>query len=410
VTQSRRALNVADLREAARRSLPRALFEFIDRGTEDEVALRENRLAFERIRLRPRVGVDVSIRSQAVSLFGREQAMPLAVAPTGIAPLAWFDGEVAVARAAAAAGIPFAIATASLTAMERLAAEAGGRLWFQLYAFTDARITVGLIERARAAGFEALIVTLDTPVFPNREYNLRNGFAVPVRMSPRLALDVLGHPGWLMSVLLRYRLRGGLPVSANLPEPYRRLIARDPDAVAASRSAALTWEDVRAIRDRWPGIFMVKGIMRSDDARRAVVCGADAIIVSNHGGRTLDSALAPIDALPGIADCVGDAATVLMDGGVRRGSDVVKALARGARAVLVGRAPLYGVAAGGQAGAAHALALLRREIDLCLALAGCPRAAEISAELLADCRRAVSCPEFSNRKQAGGDAWRTPRG
>jgi isopentenyl diphosphate isomerase/L-lactate dehydrogenase-like FMN-dependent dehydrogenase len=375
------ARNIADLRALARRRLPRGVFEYVDRGSEDEVALRNNRAAFERIRLRPHVLVDVSRRSTAAPLLGRVHAMPLVVAPTGAAGLVWHEGELAIAAAAAAADVPFTLATGSMTGMEKIA-RVGGRLWFQLYMWADRGLSHALVARARAAGFEGLVVTVDTPVMANREYNPRNGFALPFHPTGRAIVDMLAHPAWLTQVLFRYVATTGMPRYENMPPGHQRRITRGGAPNPLMRSDSLTWEDVKKLRELWPGRLMIKGILRPDDARQAVAIGADAVIVSNHGGRNLDCAVAPIEALPSVVTAVGGRAAVLVDSGVRRGTDIIKALALGAQGVLAGRAPLYGAAVAGQAGAAHALALLQREMDIAMAMTGCPTVAAIGPDLV----------------------------
>lgn len=374
------AFNVADLREIARRRLPKGIFEFVDRGAEDEVSLRNNRTAFEGIRLRPRVLVDVSQRSQEITLFGHRQKMPIAIAPTGAAGIMWHEGEIALARAAAAAGIPFTLATGSLTAMERVVARAGGRIWFQLYMYADRSLSYQLVERAKSAGLEALMVTVDSPVFSNREYNLRNGFTIPLSYTPRNVADVLRHPRWLAGVWMRYLLTTGMPRYENYPEAVKSSISARPMGRALKLNDSLTWEDVRVLRKLWPRTLMVKGVLRPQDAALAADSGADAVIVSNHGGRVVDGAVAPIEVLPKIVDAVGKRMTVMVDSGFRRGTDVVKALALGANAVLVGRATLYGTAAAGEAGAARAITIFRDEIDRTLALLGCSGIAALNPD------------------------------
>jgi len=374
------AYNVADLRAMAQRRVPKGLFEFVDRGNEDEVALRNNRAAFERIKLKPRALVDVSKRTQAITLFGHEQKLPIAIAPTGTAGLMWYEGELALARAAAAAGIPFTLATGSMTAMEKVAKQAGGRLWFQLYMWPDRSMSHKLVERARAAGFEALVVTVDGAVSGNREYNLRNGFTIPFSFTRRNVTDVLMHPRWLATVLARYMLTTGMPRYENYPTELKNRITAAPMGKSMMRNDSLTWDDLRVLRKIWPHTLMVKGIIHPRDAMHAADCGADAVIVSNHGARNLDSAPAPIDVLPQVVDAVGKRLAVLVDSGFRRGSDVVKALALGAQAVLLGRATLYGVAAGGEAGAARAIGIFRDEIDRVLALVGCRSIAELNRD------------------------------
>lgn len=375
--------DVADLREQARRRLPKGVFEFFDRGNGDEAALVENRAAFERIKLEPHALVDTSRRSQDITLFGNRHRMPIAIAPTGSAGLAWYHGEVALARAAAAAGIPFALATGSMTALEKVAEEAGGTLWFQVYMWPDRAASHRLVERAKAAGYRALLVTVDTPVPPGREYNLRNGMTVPFRFTRRNVTDVMLHPRWLAGVLLRYLLTTGMPRYENYPTEMKQRITALPMGRSMAVTDSLTWEDLRALRKIWPHTLMVKGILRARDAVLAADCGADAVIVSNHGGRAVDSTRAPITVLPEVVDAVGKRITVLVDSGFRRGADVVKALALGATAVLVGRATLYGTAIGGAAGAARAIEIYRDEIDRLLALIGCPGVAHLGREYLA---------------------------
>jgi len=376
--------SIADLRNVAKNKLPKGLFEFVDRGTEDELALKRNRTGFEQICLRPKVLIDVSARELKTKLAGQECAMPLAVAPTGAAGLLCFDGEIAIARAAAKLGIPFTLSTASITSMERVAAEAGGRLWFQLYMWPDRAMSYQLVDRVKAAGYEALIVTVDTAMTPNREYNRRNGFSLPMRITRKNALDVAMHPDWLFSVFLRYLLRSGIPTLENYPAEYRQKLTdkRPGHQAGLPKNDSLKWDDLREIRKRWRGTLMVKGILHPEDAQVALDCGVDAIVVSNHGGRNLDSSIAPIDALPDIVEKVGGKADVLLDSGIQRGSDIFKALALGAKGVFAGRAPLWGVTAGGEEGALRALDILREELDRVMGFAGCLKLDDINRNLL----------------------------
>ena len=373
--------NVYDLREAAKRKLPKAVFEFVDRSTEDEIALRENRAAFERIRLKHRALVDVSGRSTKTTLFGKEISAPMAIAPTGAAGLCWYEGELELAKAAAKMKIPFTLATGAMTSMEKIAREANFRLWFQLYVWKQRELSYQLIERAKNNGFEALIVTTDTIVPPNREYNAKNGMDLPFTPNMRFTMDILRHPGWFGNVLLKYLTTIGLPRNENYPEPYRRTVGADPFRIEMMRQDSLNWDDIKIFRDKWPGILMLKGINRVDDALRAASAGVDGIIVSNHGGRNMDSAAPTIDMLPEIAEAAGDKITVLLDSGVRRGSDVVKAIARGAKCVLTGRATLYGTAAGGEAGASKAINFIQTEMSKTMAYTGCNRVDEITTDI-----------------------------
>lgn len=374
--------NIADLREMALRRVPKGLFEFVDRGTEDEVSLRNNRAVFERIRLKPRVLNDVSKRTQEVTLFGKRHKMPVTIAPTGTAGLMWYEGELALARAAAEAGIPFTLATGSMTAMEKVAQEAGGTLWFQLYMWPDRSLSHKLVERARAAGYEALVVTVDGVVPGNREYNLRNGFTIPFTFTRKNITDVLMHPRWLFGVLARYLATTGMPRYQNYPTDIKHRITAGPMGRSSMRTDSLSWDDLRALRKLWPHKLMVKGILHPQDAMMAVDSGADGVIVSNHGGRNLETAISPMEVLSDVVDAVGKRAAVLIDSGFRRGTDIIKALALGAHAVQIGRSTLYGVAAGGEAGARRAISIFRGEIDRVLAQLGCNSIAELSVEHL----------------------------
>ena len=377
-----KAYNIADLREMALKRVPHGLFEFVDRGTEDEVSLRHNRAIFERIRLKPRNLVDVSKRSQEVTLFGKKHKMPIIIAPTGTAGLMWYEGEIALARAAAEAGVPFTLATGSMTAMEKVAEEAGGTLWFQLYMWPDRSLSHKLVERAKAAGYEALVVTVDGVVPGNREYNLRNGFTIPFTFTRGNITDVLRHPRWMLGVLGRYLVTTGMPRYQNYPTDIKYRITAGPMGRSSMRNDSLNWDDLRALRKLWPHRLLVKGLLHPQDALMAADCGADGVIVSNHGGRNLDTVISPIEALPEVVDAVGKRVAVLVDSGFRRGTDVIKALAMGAHAVQIGRATLYGVAAGGEEGARRAISIFRGEIDRVIALLGCNSISELSMEHL----------------------------
>lgn len=365
-----RALNFAEVRERARRRLPRGLFEYIDRGTEDEIGLVHTCRAWDDITLTPAALVDVSSRSTTCTLFSREAAAPLVVAPTALAGLVWKDGEVALARAAKSAGVPFTVSTQSVTAIEEIAST-GARIWLQLYVWRDRSLTHAFIERAQHAGAEALLLTVDTAVSPNREYNVRNGFGIPLRPTLRNVLDVLCHPRWLAGVLLPQLASSGVPTYAHYPAGFRTAIGREALGDAVKLCERVTWSDVHELRRRWTGPMLLKGILSVADACRAADAGCDGIVVSNHGARNLDCAPTTVAVLPAIARAVGDRMTVLVDSGIRRGGHIAKAIALGARGVLVGRAPLYGLAAGGEDGARHVLDILMEELDRTMALTGC---------------------------------------
>jgi isopentenyl diphosphate isomerase/L-lactate dehydrogenase-like FMN-dependent dehydrogenase len=376
------AYNIHDLREMARRKLPKGVFEFVDRGTEDDNAVANNRAALERIRFRPRTMVDVSGRRQEITLFGKKQPMPFCLGPTGTAGLLSYGGEVSVARAAAAAGIPYTVATNSMTSMEEIAEQANGTGWFQLYMWQDRSLSHQIVERAKGVGFDALMVTVDGAVPSNREYNYRNGFEVPIHFNARNVTDVLARPRWLAGVFLRQVLTHGMPRFENYPpEVMDGLMARTLKKTIL-KNESMNWDDLRTLRKLWPRTLMVKGVLSPQDAVKAADCGADAVIVSNHGGRNLDHSIAPIDALPDVLDAAGKRLTVIVDSGMRRGSDVVKALALGANAVFIGRAPLYGVAAHGEAGVARAIEIFREEIGRVMALLGVRSVTELNRSYL----------------------------
>jgi len=377
-----KAYNIFDLRDQAMQRIPKGLFEFVDRGTEDEIALRNNREVFNRIRFRPRTLVDVSKRSLGTTIFGVAHKMPMVIAPTGTAGLMWFEGELELARAAKAAGIPFTLATGSMTAMERVAEEAGGELWFQLYMWPERKLSHQLVERAKAAGYKALVVTVDGVSAGNREYNIRNGFTIPFTFSTRNVVDMVTHPRWLFGVMLRYLATTGMPMYMNYPAEAKAKLTAGPMGRSSLRTDSVSWADLDALRKIWPHKLIVKGILDPQDAATAVDHGADGIDVSNHGGRNLDGIISPMEVLPEIVQAVGSRATVFTDSGFRRGSDVVKALALGADAVMVGRSTLYGVAAGGYDGAARALEIYREEISRVMALLGCNTIGELGPQYL----------------------------
>ncbi len=312
----------------------------------------------------PQVLVDITARNCEATMLGQRFSMPFAIAPTGAAGLVWYQGEMELARAAAASGIPFTIATRSMSSLEEIVAM-GGTLWYQLYVFADRTLAWQLVDRVAAAGAKALLVTADVPVQPNREFNRRNGYTFPFTPTPRSVIDMLRHPRWLIEVIGKYQRTTGIPQYEKMPE----------------YASNLTFEDIRELRKRWRGQLLVKGILRPDDARRAIDAGADGVVVSNHGGRCLDIAAAPIDVLPRIVDAVGNRAAVLMDGGIRRGSDIAKAIALGAQGVLSGRPGLFGLSLAGKEGAEHAFKILRSELLTVMAQLGVNRIDELGPHL-----------------------------
>ena len=375
-----RAVNIADLRRIAQRRLPRAIFDFFDGGAEDETTLRDNCAAFQRVRLLPKVLVNVSKVDTKVSIFGREAALPLAIAPTGGISAGRYGAELILARAAKAWGVPFTMATPSAFSIERVAEEVGGRLWFQLYCVRDLEFRAQLVRRARDAGYEAILVTVDLPVSGKRERDPRNGFHTPYSPNWRNSRDVIFKPAWALDML-----RNGLPGMANLEGyPFSTPTGTDiVTAVGREMDAGLDWEYIKQLRSDWPGKLLLKGVERADDAERAVSVGCDGIVVSNHGGRQLDGAVATLDALPEISRAVGKKLTVLLDGGVRRGVDILKARALDAHAVLTGRATLFGCMAGGEAGARRALEILSTELERSMRLCGVRSMAEFAPDLIA---------------------------
>jgi (S)-mandelate dehydrogenase len=373
------AYSIEALRLAAKRRLPRAVFDFIDGGAEDESTLRENRAAFEKVRLLRKVLVGVSQVNTETSILGKTAKLPIAIAPTGAVGFGWRGGDIAVAKAAAAYGIPYSLSTSATASIEKIAEAAPGRLWFQAYFFKDREFTFGLIERARKAGYDTLMVTADLPVGGKRERDFRNDFSIPFRFTPKNMLDFATRPAWALDMLIR-----GVPALENLAGMAqgggnaRNLVS----SVGRNQDAALDWEVIKRVRGAWPGKLLIKGVVHPEDAERAVSLGCDGVIVSNHGGRQLDSEVASFDALPGVARAIGGKASVLMDGGIRRGSDIFKALARGAEAVMIGRATFYGVCAGGEEGARRALEILSDEFVRTMQLCGARSVREIGPQLL----------------------------
>ncbi len=358
---------IEDLRALARRRVPRMFYDYADSGALTESTYRANEADFQRVYLRQRVGIDFSNRNLASTMVGQPVAMPVALAPVGMTGMQHADGEILAARAAAAAGVPYTLSTMSICSIEDVADATGKPFWFQLYVIRDRDFNDRLIGRAKAAGCSALVLTLDLQILAQRNKDLKNGLTAPPRMTLSNIVDIAGKPRWWLGMLGTKR------------RTFRNIVGHAPGVGDTSALASwtneqfdptLNWDDVKRIKDRWGGKLIVKGIMDPEDAELAVASGADALIVSNHGGRQLDGATSSIAALPPIAAAVGDRIEVFMDGGVRGGQDVLKALALGAKAVFIGRAYIYGLGAMGEAGVVKALECIRRELDVSMALCG----------------------------------------
>jgi len=359
---------IEDLRRLARRRVPRMFYEYADSGSWTESTYRANQHEFGRILLRQRVAVDIDERRIATQMLGQEVAMPVAIAPTGLAGMQHADGEILAARAARDFGVPFTLSTVSICSIEDVAEATGGHpFWFQLYVMRDRAFVERLMDRARAAGCPALVLTLDLPVSAQRHKDLRNGLSAPPRLTPWNLLNMMGKPRWCLGMLSTRRRTFGNIIGHVQGVGDMSSLA---DWSSRQYDPTLNWDDVAWIRRRWPGKLVLKGIQDVADARLACQSGADALIVSNHGGRQLDGAPASIRALPAIAEAVGERIEVHMDGGIRSGQDVLKAVALGARAVYIGRSMLYGLGAMGQAGVTRALEIIRKELDLTMAFCG----------------------------------------
>jgi L-lactate dehydrogenase (cytochrome) len=366
-----RAVNVDDVRVLARRRLPRVIYDFIEGGAEDEITVRRNEDAFDGRALVPRVMVGVGERDLSTTVLGERLSLPIVLGPAGLARIAHHHGEEAVARAAGGEGTIFALSTGASATIESVAAAASGPLWFQLYLWRDREVIAGLVRRAAAAGYRALCVTVDVPLIGQRERDMRNGMTIPLRLRPGGILDAALRPGWI------YGLARGPQVTfanfADLEEDAGGSRSSLADFVNREMmNPGADWDDLAWIREQWDGPLVVKGVMSALDAERAVQLGAQAVVVSNHGGRQLDQAPSSLDVLEEIVHAVGDRAEVLLDGGIRRGTDVLKALALGARAVMIARPWFYGLAAGGEPGVVRTLRILRSELDRGMALIGAP--------------------------------------
>jgi (S)-mandelate dehydrogenase len=375
-----RALSIEELRQAAIRRLPSFAREYLESGGEDERTLLWNREIFQAVRFRPKTLVDTTSRSIGTTLLGVPTPSPLIIAPTGHNGIFCRDADLLLARAAASEGIPFTLSTLSNIALERLPTEAGGRLWMQLYVFSDDRLTEDIVARAERAGYEALVFTTDVNVFGWREWDRRQ-FRVPGKLTYRSLADILLHPSWAIDVLYPR----GVPRLENVVSFFPPDIRDTSKAVTHIPNLfvpKITWKDVERLRKRWRGKLLVKGILRPDDALRAVAAGCDGIVVSNHGARHIDSCVTTLEVLPDVAAATNGRLALIVDGGFRRGSDVIKALALGADAVMIGRAALYGLIAGGQAGAQHAIRLLNSESERVLGQIGCNRLGDLGPDIL----------------------------
>ena len=358
---------IEDLRAMAERRVARAIFDYVDRGSYSESTLRANRADLESLALRQRVGIDVDRRSLRTTMAGHEARIPVALAPVGLTGLNWADGEILAARAAERFGVPFTLSTMSICSIEDVAAGVEKPFWFQLYVMRDRAFSASLIERAKAAGCSALVLTLDLQIQGQRHRDLKNGLAVPPRLTAGTFFDVLRKPGWALNVLRGKR------------KSFGNLAGRIPDAdslttlsqwIAGQFDPTLSWRDVEWVKKLWGGKLILKGILDAEDAKIAAQTGADAIVVSNHGGRQLDGAMSSIRALPEVVDAVRSDVEVWVDGGIRSGQDVLRALALGARAAMIGRAYAYGLGAMGEAGVRAALEIIEKELDVSLALCG----------------------------------------
>ena len=375
------AINIDDLRRLARKRLPRSVFEFIDGGSQDEHTLRANQSDFSKLRFIPRVLTEIGRRDQGMSLFGQHYTSPLILAPTGLAGLLARRGELQAARAARQAGVPYCLSTMATCSIEQIATEAPVPHWFQLYVLRDRELTREFIARARAANCSALVLTVDTKFQGPRERDMRNGFTVPPRFTFATWLDFAMHWRWLIDVGLgpkiKYRNFDNSSVDVDSVMSITDFIAKQWDIT-------LTWKDVEWFKSQWQGPVLIKGLLSPHDASKAIDAGVDGVIVSNHGGRQLDGAISSIAALPAVTDAVAGRVPVILDGGVRRGADVVKAVALGATGCMIGRPWLYGLAVAGEAGVRRALKILHDEIDITLGLLVFDSLAALDRSVIAD--------------------------
>lgn len=373
--------SIADLRELARRRVPRAMFDYADRGSYDEITIRRNRADLEAIAFRQRVAIDVSAQSLATTIAGEPATMPVAIAPTGLTGLFYPDGEIVGARAAQAFGIPFCLSTLSICSIEDVRAAVSKPFWFQLYLMRDREFNQHLIARAQAAHCSAIVLTLDLQVQGVRRQDLKNGLAIPPRLTARNAFEIAMRPSWALGVLFGKRrsfgnLEGRMPGATGLVTLSQW--------IATQFDPTVSWKDVEWVRSQWPGKLILKGVLDAEDARLACESGADAIVVSNHGGRQLDGAPSTISALPAVVEATDGRCEVLLDGGVQCGQDVLRALALGAKGCLIGKSFLYALAAMGGEGVTTALDLIRKELAVSLALTGCNNVQAVDRSILFD--------------------------
>ncbi|MDQ0347215.1 alpha-hydroxy acid oxidase [Ancylobacter vacuolatus] len=372
--------NIQDLRAIAERKVPRAIFHYADRGSYDETTLAANKADLAALKLRQRVMIDVSDRSTATTMIGEKVALPLAIAPTGLTGLFHGDGEIHGCRAAQAAGIPFTLSTMSICSIEDVAGAVDKPFWFQLYVMRDRAFSASLIERAKAAKCSALVLTLDLQIQGQRHNDIKNGLAVPPRLTLANALDIATKPRWIASVLMGKRHSFGNLAVRKESDSLSTL----SQWIAGQFDPSLSWKDVEWVRSLWPGKLILKGILDVEDAKIAAQMGADAIVVSNHGGRQLDGAVSSISALPKIVEAIGGGTSeIWFDGGVQSGQDILKARALGAKGCLMGKAFLWALAAGGQAGVAQAIEIIRRELDVSMALTGTRDIEQVDRSVLA---------------------------
>jgi L-lactate dehydrogenase (cytochrome) len=379
--------NIEDLRQMMRRKIPRAVFDYVDRGSYDELTWRTNTDDLRAIRFRQRVLIDADNRDLSWTMLGEKISMPVCIAPTGLTGLVHGNGEMLAARAAEAAGIRYTLSTMSICSIEDVRSVIKGPFWFQLYVFRDRGFSESVIERARIAGCTALFVTVDLPLRGQRHADIKNGLEVPPRLKLRNAFDMLTKPAWTAGVLMGKRKTFG-NIQAYLKQQSGERTRGDVLAAGAwaneNFDGSLSWKDIEWARKHWPGKLVIKGILDPADARQAAELGADAIVVSNHGGRQLDGAPSTVEVLPKIANAVGDRIEVLFDGGIRSGQDVLKALALGAHGCMIGRSYLYGLGAMGEAGVRKALDLIAAELKVSMSLTGVRNIGEVTADILYD--------------------------